>query len=259
MPNSTMGKKRETMTSAHAPVTCGVPEHESDCLCDVVLEGDPTPINFGLTELWHGAAVAQALDLGVPWDGGAVADFGSALLKAYDIFTKLGRGQSHDLTTLAEQAKGLLRTGTSMVDVSRQLDCTHSMVMQALTNNVPSVCWEWRESDWLDMEDVVYNHFPSLSERQAAAVVCGGDPSGKSGAARRLAANLADWYGVRLGQNAQERLDAMKAALLDGLHPIDATALVASYGFEVTLPQMRMARRRLVASGECCAELPPRV
>lgn len=237
------------MTDLHAPpLGCGQADHDDACLCDVVVE-HPTPIRFGTHELWHGAAITRALDLGVPWSGASFEKFGDALLRAHDIFVQLGSGASHDVTTLAERAKELLRTGTSMVDVHRQLECTRSMVVQALTNNSPSDCWDWDEQRWLEVEGVVYDRFASFTIRQAAAVL---------GCGRRLAANLADWYGVRLGQGAQSRLDAMKAALVEGLHPIDAAAHVEALGYEVTLSQMRATRRRLVERGECAAELPAR-
>jgi len=212
----------------------------------------PCPINFGLTELWNGETITRAMNLGVPWSRSDVADFGTALLKAHDMWAKGSpRGETVEGEVLRNKVCDLLRGGDSMVDVARILDLPWKTIARALTNNVPTPVWNWSEHDWLRVEGIIYDSFPNHGDKALAAML-GPDVTW------RVVASLAEWYGVTVNQNGQERLTAMQAALRGGMHPVDACAHFTTLGYACTKEQMYMMRKRLSANGEVSPVLPQR-
>lgn len=229
---------------------CGTVDHDEACLCDVNLPETPTPITFGLTELWHGEAIARALGLGVPWDSAAFVKFGEALLKAHDLWArKERRGERIEGEVLRMKTCDLLRSGVSMIDVARHLDVTHSEVMHAMTNGQHSAVWDWDETDWLVAEAIIYDSFANLSRDNLALRI---------GVHHHVVEHLADWYGVKVNQNGQARLDRMKAVLRAGVHPVDAEPMLRAEGFDVTAMQLYKTRKRMAERGEVSFVLPRR-
>jgi hypothetical protein len=230
--------------------SCGIVGHDDACLCDVTLPETPTPIAFGLTELWHGEAIARALGFGVPWDSEQFAEFGEALTKAYDIWArKERRGERIEGEVLRLKACELLQTGVSMVDVAYRLDVAHSELMHAMTNGQHSAVWDWDDTDWLVVEAVIYDDFANLSRDNLAI---------KIGVHHHVVEHLSEWYGVKVNQNGQTRLDRMKMALLDGLHPNDAEQQLRLEGWDVTAMQLYKMRKRMAERGEVSFVIPLR-
>jgi len=55
---------------------CGNKEHSIDCLCDVIITGEPWKVNVTIpNDYWCGDAITDSFNLGVPWTGGDLATF----------------------------------------------------------------------------------------------------------------------------------------------------------------------------------------
>lgn len=241
----------EERSRVNTATTCGVADHEAECLCDVTLPDTPTPIRFGLTELWHGEAIARATGAGVPWTGKGIADFGSALLKAYDMWSRREqRGQAYSDEVLRNNVIDLLRSGESMTDVARIVDCDWHHLIRVMTNYSPSAVWGWDEEMWLTVEAIIYDHFRDHGHDALAKMI--GDGSW------RVVEALADWYGVKVNENGQDRMDAIKARLREGWHPMDVAASMRAYGHKCSNEQAYMIRKRLVTRGELSPVMPAR-
>lgn len=230
---------------------CGFAHHQPECLCDVIIVAE-APINYGLTDIWHGEAIARAMNLGVPWTGKTIADYGSALLKAYDIWTRGHRGEPIEGEVLRGKVCDLLRTGESMTDVARILDLPWKHIIVAMTNGVPATVWTWDEHQWLHAEGIIYDHFKDHGAETLVAML-GGDIH------RCVVEQLAEWYGVKINENAQDRLDLLKRLLLQGLHPLDVVAECETRDITVTREQVYMIRKRLSERGEVPSPLPRRL
>lgn len=229
--------------------SCGTVDHDEACLCDVELPETPTPIAFGLTELWHGEAIARAIGVGVPWTRKAFVDYGEALLKAHDLWARRERrGERIEGEVLRMKVCDLLRAGVSMIDVANQLDVDHDDVMHAMTNGQPSTVSDWDEAEWLTAEGVIYDHFANMSREELAI---------RLGISERMVGSLADWYGVSINVNGQTRNDRMRAALRE-LHPLDALDALKADGITCTPNQLYMMRKRMAERGEVGFVIPKR-
>lgn len=183
---------------------CGVEEHEADCLCDVNLPDSPTPINYGLTDVWHvqtGPAdplgsdvptlpmsmkLAMKLGVGKPWTGSDVADLGAALLQAYEAHARCkARTEGEDTTRRHEDAEviiGLLAAGESIVDVPDLLDLDWADVMYALSRGKQAPYIGWDEHRWIEVEGKILDGITAT-------------PLGKQyGIDFRTAKRMIDWY-----------------------------------------------------------------
>lgn len=230
---------------------CGDTTHDPDCLCDVIII-DPTPINYGLTDVWHGDAIARAIGVGVPWKHGDVADFGDALLKAYDIWSRPNRrGERIEGEVLRLKVLDLLRTGESMTVIPRLLDVPYKDIMHAMTNGVPATVWAWDEMRWLTAEAIIHDHF-SKHGCEVLIDMLGGNLH------HCVIDQLADWYGVKVNEKAQDRLTLMRKVLTEGAHPLDAYNHFTSLGIACSKEQVYMMRKRMVKNGMVSPVMPSR-
>jgi hypothetical protein len=216
----------------------------------VVLDGDGTPINYGMTDLWHGEAIARAMEVAVPWSSKDLADFGESMLKAYDMWKRdARRGEAVETEVLRMKVCELLRGGVSMLDVSKHLDVGFPAIIRAMTNGVRATCWDWDEVQWLTAEALIYDGFKYHGMDHLAK---------KLGVHRDVIAKLSEWYDVPLFTEGQARLDYLKDLLIDGLHPLDAAATAREAGYEATNENMYVMRKRLVHQGKVPAPMPER-
>lgn len=239
---------------------CGQSAHQPECLCDVVIV-QATPINYGLTDVWHGEAIARALNVGVPWKSSDLVVFGEALLKAYDIWSRQERrGETIEGEVIRIKVCDLLRTGESMTDVARILHLDWKTVISAMTNGQPSTVWSWDEDQWRSAEAIIYDDFANHSKAELAMMLGIKQVwyEGHGFAPPDVLDKLADWYGVKINENGQKRLDVLKQILRDGAHPVDAVAHAADLGYEATAKQCYMIRKRLSERGEVASVLPKR-
>lgn len=233
-------------------MNCGTANHEEECLCDVHVT-EPTPINFGLTDTWHGEAIARAMGVGVPWRSCDVADFAESLLKAYDIWARdERRGEPIEGEVLRIKVCDLLQAGESMTDVATILGKPWATVIRAMTNGVPATVWAWDEHDWLSAEAVIYDSFKDHGAETLVQML-GGEIH------RCVVEQLAEWYGVKINENGQERLDLLKGLLRDGMHPLDAVEYLGHMDIVVSREQLYMLRKRLAERGEVASPLPRRL
>lgn len=230
---------------------CGTEPHGPECLCDVVLGVERTPINYGMTDVWHGEAIARAMDVGVPWSGKDIADFGESMLKAYDMWKRdARRGEAIEGEVLRSKVCDMLRSGISMLDVSKRLDTEWAVIIRAMTNGVRGVVWGWDDAQWLMAEALIYDGFRYNGMDKLAK---------QMGVHRDVVIKLSEWYGVPINTEGQARLDFLKGLLADGLHPIDAMHAAHDAGYEeVTDQQMYHMRKRMVHNGDVTAPLPQR-
>lgn len=233
-------------------LTCGVVGHVAECLCDVIL-GEPTPINFGLTDVWHGEAVARAMGVGVPWTSATVAEYTASLLAAYDLWRSRGvnRGEAIETEVLRHKVCDLLRAGESIVDVARMLDVDFKSMIHAMTNHVPATCWGWSEAEWLAVEAIIFDHFRSRSAEQLAAMI-------GPGVHHCVVDELAVWYDVSINADGAERQARMRGLLSDGWHPKEVAIEMRANGFDVSNEQVYMVRKRMANNGEVGSLMPPK-
>lgn len=244
--------RRETPDQPRNQVTnCGESHHQPECLCDVVVQAT-TPINFGLTDTWHGEAIARAMNLGVPWSSSDVATFGEALLKAYDIWSSdTRRGERIETEALRIKVCDLLRAGESMVDVAHILGQSWQHVIEAMTNGVPATVWSWDEDAWRAAEAIIYDSFKTHTANALTTML--------GGVHHCVIEQLAEWYGVTVNAEGQTRMDFLKGLLRDGLHPIDVVIRAEEAGIKCNNEQLYMMRSRLVQRGELCSVMPRRL
>lgn len=58
------------------PLGCGIKEHSIDCLCDVIITGEPWQVSVTIPgDYWCGEAITDHFNLGVPWTGADLATF----------------------------------------------------------------------------------------------------------------------------------------------------------------------------------------
>lgn len=234
---------------------CGQPSHQSECICDVIVtDADRArPYRYGTHDLWHGDAIARAIGVGVPWKPEDFALFGESLLKAYDIWSREERrGEPLEQEVLRMKVIDLLRTGESMNDVGLLLNIERDDIMRAMTNNTPATVWGWTETDWRHAEAIIYDHFANHGCEKLIEML-GGDMH------HCVVEQLADWYGVKINENGQDRLDRLKRLLIDGMHPIDAVVAAADMGYVVSDQQLYHMRKRLAQRGEVSDVLPRRL
>jgi len=63
-------------------LTCGVPDHTPECLCDVILKDGPGEIKSVIPYSYQfGPEIVERLQLGVPWTGNALVVFLQAIDK----------------------------------------------------------------------------------------------------------------------------------------------------------------------------------
>lgn len=71
------------------PIGCGVIEHHENCLCDVVLPQEPTPIRVkdAVKEMFMGPQICELRGYGVPWTPNQMLDYFTDLCRFYDSWT----------------------------------------------------------------------------------------------------------------------------------------------------------------------------
>jgi len=222
---------------------CGQQGHGTECMCDVSVT-TLTPIRFGLEDVWHSREIMNAVGmLGGIESSADVADFGEALLGAYDSWRAID-----DAPNLRESVMNLLRAGTSMVDVPRLLGEQLEDVVAAVFKDRHSVVVGWSEVDWLTAEGVLYDEARKMSAREIGR---------RLGVNHHMVQTLCHLYGVVPNADANDRLASMREHLLAGLHPHDVSAAVAVDGYEATYNQCLQMRYKMVERGELDREMPP--
>lgn len=71
------------------PIGCGVLEHPEECLCDVKLPAEPTPIRVrdAVNEMFMGPSVCEYRGYSVPWTPNKILDYFVDLCRFYDAWT----------------------------------------------------------------------------------------------------------------------------------------------------------------------------
>lgn len=232
---------------------CGTPTHPPDCYCDVALDAEEIPINYGSHEMWHGEAIVRALGIAVPWTSVSLEKFGESLCRAHDIWERQRHG--HGGRTVEGEALRAaildeLRAGESMIDLARLLDVPFKTILETLTRSQPAVCWNWDEAEWLHVEAVIYDHFADNGNETLATML---------GVHKCVVESLAEWYGVKINENGQDRIDRLKRLLLDGLHPVDAAKEANAQGIVANNEQMYKLRQGMRERGEVSMAMPRRL
>jgi len=93
------------------PIGCGVLEHPEDCLCDVKLPAEPTPIRVrdAVGEMFMGPSVCELRGYSVPWTPNKMLDYFVDLCRFYDVW----------VNTQDAEDENQIR---SLADVPRKLD-----------------------------------------------------------------------------------------------------------------------------------------
>lgn len=127
-----------------------------DPLSDVVLPGDPTPIQFGLHELdFFEMVCRQNGQLGRPWDAEKLELLLSKLTQAAEAAAVVRKVEKDGpLAVRRESVRELIRQGQSVVDVHHELGLNSiEDTVFALCNGHPaSSMAAWTEADWLAFE-----------------------------------------------------------------------------------------------------------
>ncbi len=78
-------KKRGRKPVVLPDLGCGVADHDSTCLCDVIVK-EPTPIGVAdaVDEMWMGRQLCEIRGYGSPWTGESLADYFTDLCRFYD-------------------------------------------------------------------------------------------------------------------------------------------------------------------------------
>lgn len=133
---------------------CGVPAHEAECLCDVVIT-KPTPVNYGGHELDHAGLVMRYHELGAPWDGDKLAVLLDGLDRARaarDLLRDHELDPEH-LSTYTDLVKELVIQGQSMIDIPSIVGLSLRETAAALmSGQVHAAITAWNAADWLAFE-----------------------------------------------------------------------------------------------------------
>lgn len=71
---------------------CGVAEHDSDCLCDVHISGEPWEVKVTIPyDFFAGEEICEMFNLGVPWTGADLATFFEKVAEVRQYFTRHGQ------------------------------------------------------------------------------------------------------------------------------------------------------------------------
>lgn len=129
---------------------------DEDSLSDVILEGEPVEINYGLHELDYFELVCrQNGQLGRPWDGDKLDLLLSGLTQAAEAAAVVRKVEADGpLAVRRESVRELIRQGGSVVNLHLELGL-HSLedTVHALCNGRPSSSMAaWTEADWLAFE-----------------------------------------------------------------------------------------------------------
>ena len=133
---------------------CGTPNHDADCLCDVVITA-PVKVRFQFHEVLGGDVVARHLGYKPGAGGAALADYLEALAGAGDAMNRLHQFDANwddGIVELYPRVAELLRSGESIIDVPNILGDSHARVIASVTRQ-RSIVWAWSESRWAAFED----------------------------------------------------------------------------------------------------------
>lgn len=162
---------------------CGVPNHDHDCLCDVVVT-DPVPIRYGVT--WHADVIARAKGLGVCETLDQQLDLLEAIMEGYEATCHMRGVEGFPNLERRDELIEILRDGRSILDAPTLMGLEWHEVMQLLTKNIASRVWTWDEQQWIDAETLMHaKPRPTLHDASVAL-----------GLHRETTKTLWDWYGA---------------------------------------------------------------
>ena len=65
---------------------CGVSEHTSECLCDVVVK-ETTPVRVGLKDIMYASVICEHMGYGVPWTTEKMLEMLGMCARAHDMLS----------------------------------------------------------------------------------------------------------------------------------------------------------------------------
>lgn len=138
-------------------VTCGVADHDDDCLCDVVIK-EPVPVRYAFHEVHLADIVAKHTRYRDGAGGAPLAAFLEAFSDAIEATARMRDFDPDWLdgalrSDLSDRIHAHLAQGESIVDAPDMLGESFARIVAVLTRGQPSTVWTWDERRWVEFEE----------------------------------------------------------------------------------------------------------
>ena len=222
---------------------CGITNHNTDCLCDVVV-ANVSAINFDPTTFW---GVEFAERAGYSWEDGPekMLELLEALAKAKDIAANMKTFDNVDRRGVARASDSLrkslgewIASGQSIIDAPHEFKESWGNILAAMTSGRANELWAWREAQWAEFEDWV----DIQGELRYRAIM------GRFDVSRSVAVLLERFYRCDSRRERADTAAAIREVLIS--HPSQKNAWLCSKvaretGVEVTPEEVTQIRSRL--------------
>jgi hypothetical protein len=140
--------------------TCGMDGHTDECLCDVVLKGEPVEVKYGFHQVWRSDLIMRATGYKEGQGGSALADYLEALGMGYEATRRIAEFDDNWREGVCDpervsRVKTLLTEGTSIIDLPDILGDSWARIVATLTSGQATIVWSWSEARWARWEDAI--------------------------------------------------------------------------------------------------------
>jgi hypothetical protein len=102
--------------------TCGIKEHEDDCLCDVIVHATTDiKVTDGVHGMWMGAELCNARGYDYPWTTDKMLDYFTDLCTFYDRWSSLQENKYNHQNPAHERMVQLLKEGYENKHIRRMV------------------------------------------------------------------------------------------------------------------------------------------
>lgn len=224
------------------PEGCGVLEHDTECLCDVVIPHPTGWVGDAIQDMWMGLEIAQMKDYRMPWEDHTIIDYLESLAFAKDNWPHTKGMTALEMMAWIEQTKVLIRQKLASSSASI------TVVMDAL------------ELDMADMNMVLFSGRREWTLEKLVAfesAVLSGEHTNPGSLGRQFglpyksSAKLASYWGVQWPENQNKTINGVIDRIIaehPGVTSVGmanlATEHLAGIGVIVSITDQRIDNRK---------------
>lgn len=220
---------------------CGVIDHDTMCLCDVVIPHPTGWVDDAIQDMWMGQEIAKIMDYKMPWEDCDILDYLNDLVVAKDNWPKSFGMSVADITQMDADIRTLLRqklgAGESIESVMAELGLTMVDMRRILFADRR----DWSLEKLLEFEKVATSGVHSSV----------GALGKQFGLPHKSAVKLVSYWGIKFEENLNPSVTLVIDEVLEQLPELSNNEVMAvvnerlqGMGIMITVKRARIKDRR---------------